>query len=156
MLFTLLGLLMITSASADDDVYYPLVREGVTWYFVRYEGYYKDLYGSTNYLYSFNFDGDSTVMDKVEMKTYKKVAYKEYDNQKNVTYSATLRGMREESKVVYVKDLYEKRSELIGLFEKPFLQYHYWWGWDEENSQYYSQWNNYEMAIYDFNRETSA
>ena len=155
MIFTLLGLLMITSASADDDVYYPLVREGATWYFVRYEGliYTHSCY-ITYYLYSFNFDGDTTVMDKVEMKTYKKVAYKEYDNLKNVTYSATLRGMREESKVVYVKDLYESRFELIDLLEKPFLQYHYYWGWDEENSQYYSEWNNYEMAIYDFNRES--
>ena len=151
----LLGLLMISSASANDDVYYPLVREGVTWYFVRYKGLlYNNSYYRTYYLYSFNFDGDTTVMDKVEMKTYKKVAYKEYDNRKNVTYSATLRGMREESKVVYVKDLYENRSELAALFEKPFLQYHYWWGWDEDNSQYYSLWNNYEMAIYDFNRES--
>ena len=154
MIFTLLGLLMITSTSANDDVYYPLVREGATWYFVRYKGMYHYSYYSTNFLYSFNFEGDTTVMDKYEMKTYKKVVYKEYDNSQNVTYSATFRGMREDSKVVYVKDLYENRSELIELFDKPFLQYHYWWGWDEENSQYYSQWNNYEMAIYDFNRES--
>ena len=154
-IFTLLGLLMITSASAIDDVYYPMVHEGVTWYYLRYEGVYNYNYHSTDYLYSFNFDGDTVVEDKGEMKTYKKVLYKEYDNQKNVTFSAIMRGMREESKVVYVKDLYEKRSDLSPeLLDKPFLQYHYWWGWDEENSQYYSQWNNYEMAIYDFNRES--
>ena len=34
--FTLLGLLMITSASAEDAEYYPLVREGVTWYHASY------------------------------------------------------------------------------------------------------------------------
>ncbi len=152
--FLLLGLMMMASASGADYDYVPIVREGVTWFFVRYHGLYKRSYYSTDFLYSFNFEGDTTVMDKVEMKNYKKVVYKEYDNRKNVTYSTTLRGMREESKVVYVKDLYENRSELADLFEKPFLQYHYWWGWDEENSQYYSQWNNYEMAIYDFNRES--
>ena len=106
--FTLLGLLMITSASAEDAEYYPLVREGVTWYYLRYQGQVNIAYVSPDYLYSFCCDGDTTVMDKNdEMKTYKKVVYREYDNLKNETFSVVLRGMREESKVVYSKDLYE-------------------------------------------------
>ena len=151
--FTLLGLLMITSASAEDAEYYPLVREGVTWSHVSYQGDNDD---QINYLYSYNCDGDTTVMDKNdEMKTYKKVVYREYDNLKNETFRVVLRGMREESKVVYVKDLYENRTELpMEYFFKPITLYPYWSGWDDEANWFYDEWNNYENPTYDFNRET--
>ena len=35
-IFTLLGLLMMTSASAEENEYVPLVREGVVWEYVKY------------------------------------------------------------------------------------------------------------------------
>ena len=154
--FTLLGLLMITSASAEDAEYYPLVREGVTWYYLRYQGQVNIAYVSPDYLYSFCCDGDTTVMDKNdEMKTYKKVVYREYDNLKNETFSVVLRGMREESKVVYSKDLYENIYEIpIELKVKPVMLYPYWSQWDSEDSIFYVDHNYYEIPIYDFNRET--
>lgn len=155
MIFILLGLLMITSASATDDMYLPLVREGVTWYYLRYLGLYNTLYISTDYLYSYNCDGDTAVLDKDMMKNYKKVVYQEYDNQNNVTYSAMLRAIREESKVVYVKPLFDNLHEFSNeVLDKPVMALPYWAGWDEENSQYYDYYTYYEDPIYDFNRES--
>lgn len=151
----ILGVLMMTSgiATASDGDYYPLVRDGVKWYYLRFLSHQWAT--SSDFLYSYNFDGDTIVEDKGEMKQYKKVLYKEYDSLKNVICSGMARGMREESKVVYVKDLYENKSDLpVYLRYKPLLDYPYWYGWDEENSQFYN-WNyHYEEKIYDFNRET--
>ena len=155
-IFTMLGMLMITGASAEDNEYFPLVRDGVTWYYLRYEGSLNELLPiSSYYLYSYNCDGDTVVVDKGEMKTYKKVVYKEYDNSQNVTYSAVLRCIREEDKVVYAKDLFENIYDLPeDILYKPLLLYPYWAGWDDENSQFYTEYNNYEGPIYDFNRES--
>ena len=48
----LLGLLVMTSASADENEYVPLVREGVVWEYVSYNselGILPDL-ASTNFI----------------------------------------------------------------------------------------------------------
>ena len=140
----MLGMLMITSAGAEENEYVPLVREGAMWYFLRYQGYLNRIYLTADYLYSYNFEGDTIVEDKGE-----------YDNLRNVTYNAVFRGVREESKVVYVKNFFYWKHELPSeLLDSPLIEYPYWAGWDEENSQFYTEYNDYEVPIYDFNRES--
>ena len=152
--FILLGLLMMTSTSVaqtTDGTYHPLVREGVTWYFLRYQGVYHYIYKSPDYLYSYNFEGDTAVIHKGDMKDYKKVVYKEYDNNKNVTFDVMLQCVREESKVVYLKNLVEHLSDVpYETLEKPLFLFPYWTG--EYVTSYFVNYD--EIPLYDFNRES--
>lgn len=65
--FTLLGLLMITSASATEYEYVPLVREGVVWEYVLYN---NSIGFNPNYevLYYLEFKG-SSVLDEYDGTT---------------------------------------------------------------------------------------
>jgi hypothetical protein len=54
--FTLLGLLIITSASAVENEYVPLVREGVVWEYVEYDSEFG-LHPNVASIYTLEFNG---------------------------------------------------------------------------------------------------
>ena len=56
----LLGLLMITSASAVENDYVPLVREGVVWEYVGFRQ--ADYPKPTHSLYTLEFNGTTTII----------------------------------------------------------------------------------------------
>ena len=59
-IFTLLGLLMITSASAEENEYVPLVREGVVWEYVEYNSRIGvDPTSEWTKLYTLEFNGEN-------------------------------------------------------------------------------------------------
>ena len=95
-IFTLLGLLMITSFSALANEYVPLVREGVVW---EYVGYYH-AWPETGYekvqLYTLEFNGTTTIDGLVYHNIYRTY----YDEQGNAKEPYLAAYIREEGKVV--------------------------------------------------------
>ena len=96
MIFTLLGMLTITSASAVENEYVPLVREGVVW---EYVGYYH-AWPETGYekvqLYTLEFNG-TTIIDGL---LYHNIYRTYYDQQGNAKEPYLAAYVREEGKVV--------------------------------------------------------
>ena len=92
----LLGLLVMTSASADENEYVPLVREGVVW---EYVGYYHD-WPEPGYeriqLYTLEFNG-TTIIDGI---LYHNIYRTYYDQQGNAKEPYLAAYVREAGKVV--------------------------------------------------------
>ena len=79
-IFTLLGLLMVTSASAAEYEYVPLVREGVVWEYVGH--HFEDENENIilrPVLYTLEFNGTTNIGDKL----YNNVYRTDYDEQGN-------------------------------------------------------------------------
>ena len=71
-IFTLLGLLMMTSASAEEYEYVPLVREGVVWEYVGH--HFEDENENIilrPVLYTLEFDGTTNIGDKLYNNVYR-------------------------------------------------------------------------------------
>ena len=119
-IFTLLGLLMITSASAEENEYVPLVREGVVWEYVGdNQGDYWSGANTDHYklfsLYTLEFNGTTTI----DGKLYHNIYRTDYDEQGNAQEPFFVAYVREENKVVTVFSYtYE---------EDDFFFYNYWW-----------------------------
>ena len=109
----LLGLLMITSASAVENDYVPLVREGVVW---EYVGFRQNEDNSHQHsLYALEFNGTTTIDGKVYHKIYRT----DYDKQGNAQEPYFVAYVREENKIVSVYiDTYEQDEDFY---------YTYWW-----------------------------
>ena len=109
----LLGLLMITSASAVENDYVPLVREGVVWEYVGFRQ--ADYPKPTHSLYTLEFNGTTTIDGKVYHKIYRT----DYDKQGNAQEPYFVAYVREENKIVSVYiDTYEQDEDFY---------YNYWW-----------------------------
>ena len=119
-IFTLLGLLMMTSASAEENEYVPLVREGVVWEYVGdNQGDYWSGANTDHYklfsLYTLEFNGTTTI----DGKLYHNIYRTDYDEQGNAQEPFFVAYVREENKVVTVFSYtYE---------EDDFFFYNYWW-----------------------------
>ena len=71
-IFTLLGMLMITSASAVENEYVPLVREGVVWEYVGH--HFEDENENIilrPVLYTLEFNGTTNIGDKLYNNVYR-------------------------------------------------------------------------------------
>ena len=92
----LLGMMMMTSASAVENEYVPLVREGVVW---EYVGYYHD-WPEDGYekiqLYTLEFNGTTVINGK----TYYNIYRTYYDKQGNAKEPYLAAYVREEGKLV--------------------------------------------------------
>lgn len=96
MIFTLLGLLMITSASAVASDYVPLVREGVVWEYVGYYHAWPEPGYERIQLYTLEFNG-TTIIDGL---LYHNIYRTYYDQQGNAKEPYLAAYVREEGKVV--------------------------------------------------------
>lgn len=96
-IYLLLGQLMITSASATEYQYFPLVREGVVWEYVGYNsviGLNRD--SEETKLYTLEFKGNTTV----EGKEYSNLYRTDYDKQGNPSEPYLVALVKEEEKIV--------------------------------------------------------
>jgi len=155
MIFTLLGLLMITSASAVENNYVPLVREGVKWVYTTFTEPGYQLSVIPEQLYSFEINGDTTINDKA----YKHVYCTFLDKDLNPTSPSKLYcDIREENRVVYNHNpffgytftfpascLKNKKSYWPHTHYFPFWVDHY----DDDTFV-----NTQEFVLYDFNQES--
>lgn len=111
-IFTLLGVLMLTSASAVENEYVPLVREGVVW---EYVGFRQDDDENPIYtLYTLEFNGTTTI----DGKLYHIIYRTDYDKQGNAQEPYFVTFVREENKVVRV---YNTTNE-----EDEYFYFTYW------------------------------
>lgn len=95
-LFTLLGMLTITSASAVENEYVPLVREGVVWEYVGYYHAWPEPGYERIQLYTLEFNG-TTIIDGL---LYHNIYRTYYDQQGNAKEPYLAAYVREEGKVV--------------------------------------------------------
>ena len=138
-LITILALLGITQAVAQEYEYVPFVREGVKW--VYFYTNYDDTYPASPYLpigtiyLNLEFKGDTIINGK----TYKAM-HKYHGNAINVNSDTIPIYMRENDKVVYA-------IVPNGIFYKdcPIGNY----AWTEE--EYEPCYNGQEFILYDFN-----
>ena len=96
-IFTLLGLLMMTSASAEENEYVPLVREGVVWEYVGH--HFEDENENIilrPVLYTLEFNGTTNIGDKL----YNNVYRTDYDEQGNAQEPFLVALVKEENKIV--------------------------------------------------------
>ena len=111
---------MMTSASAEENEYVPLVREGVVWEYVGdNQGDYWSGANTDHYnlfcLYTLEFNGTTTI----DGKLYHNIYRTDYDEQGNAQEPFFVAYVREENKVVTVFSYtYE---------EDDFFFYNYWW-----------------------------
>ena len=95
-IFSLLGLLMMTSASAADYEYVPIVREGVVWEYVGYNHAWPEPGWKLVQLYTLEFSGTTTIDGLVYHNIYRTY----YDEQGNAKEPYLAAYVREEGKVV--------------------------------------------------------
>lgn len=102
----LLGLLVMTSVSADENNYVPLVREGVVWEYVRFNSYiWLNPNSEETFLYSFEFKGTTDIVGEDGLSTtYYNLYRTNYDKEGNAQepYLAAL--AKEEGKIVTAID----------------------------------------------------
>ena len=96
MILILLGLLMMTSASAADYEYVPIVREGVVWEYVGYYHAWPEPGYERIQLYTLEFNG-TTIIDGL---LYHNIYRTYYDQQGNAKEPYLAAYVREEGKVV--------------------------------------------------------
>ena len=96
MILILLGLLMMTSASAADYEYVPIVREGVVWEYVGYCHAWPEPGYERIQLYTLEFNG-TTIIDGL---LYHNIYRTYYDQQGNAKEPYLAAYVREEGKVV--------------------------------------------------------
>ena len=89
-IFSLLGLLMVTSASAEESEYVPLVREGVKWV-----EYYNNSIENIESLTSYQFDGQKEIGGNVYSMLYAANINDATQNNRLVAY------VREQDKQIY-------------------------------------------------------
>ena len=94
--FTLLCVLAITSAYADENDYVPLVREGVVWEYVAYYHAWPEPGHEKVQLYTLEFNG-TTIIDGL---LYHNIYRTYYDQQGNAKEPYLAAYVREEGKVV--------------------------------------------------------
>ena len=92
----LLGLLMITSASAVENEYVPLVREGVVWEYVGYYHAWPEPGYEKVQLYTLEFNGWTIVNGELYYKMYRTY----YDKEGNAKEPYLAAYVREQGKVV--------------------------------------------------------
>ena len=92
----LLGLLMMTNASAVENEYVPLVREGVVWEYVGYYHAWPEPGYQKVQLYTLEFNG-TTIIDGL---LYHNIYRTYYDQQGNAKEPYLAAYVREEGKVV--------------------------------------------------------
>lgn len=115
---------MITSASAVENEYVPLVREGVVW---EYVGFRQIDFPQPDYsLYTLEFNGTT----EIDGKEYHNIYRTDYDEQCNVQEPYLVGCVREENKVVTV---YINTNE-------------------EDEFFYYTYWGRIPKTLYDFNK----
>ncbi len=93
----LLGLIMITNASAEENEYVPLVREGVVWEYVGH--HFEDENENIilrPVLYTLEFNGTTNIGDKL----YNNVYRTDYDEQGNAQEPYLVALVKEENKIV--------------------------------------------------------
>ena len=90
-IFTLLGMLMITSASAVENEYVPLVREGVKWV-----EYYNNSIENIESLTSYQFDGQKEIGGNIYSMLYAANINDATQNNRLVAY------VREQDKQIYI------------------------------------------------------
>ena len=108
-IFTLLGLLMVTSASAEESEYVPLVREGVVWEYVGH--HFEDENENIilrPVLYTLEFDGTTTINGLLYHNIYRT----DYDELGTAQEPYLVAYVREEDKIVTAIKNYE---------------HYYWW-----------------------------
>ncbi len=135
MIFTLLCLLMITSASALEYQYMPLVKDGKKWveYYENYEDYENDLYNQSGII-CYQLKGVS----EINGITYHNL-YATINNDKITDNSTPIAYVREQDKKVFVM--------INGGCNVDFpMGYH---PIEMERCQYFP--DNNEYLIYDFN-----
>ena len=121
-IFTLLGMLMITSASAVENNYVPLVREGVVW---EYVGYFQEdsftEFNPGNILYTLEFNGTTSIDGLLYYNIYRT----NYDDVGNAKEPYLVAYVREENKVVtaikYVDFYWWMIPEVLYDFNKPMF-----------------------------------
>ena len=155
--FLLLGLLIFTSASADENEYVPLVREGVKWVYMTYHE--PDWHQSVipKQMYSFEIDGDTTILGKNYKHVYCTILDKDF---KPASSPFVYCDVREEDKVVYeYNTLYGSDFNASPSCLKnrsltlPWPHDHYYPFW-VENCVADILVNTIEFELYDFNRES--
>ena len=117
----LLGLLVMTSASADENDYVPLVREGVVWEYVGHD--FEDENENIIHrpvLYTLEFNGTTNVGDKL----YNNVYRTNYDEQCNPQEPYLVAYVKEENKIVTAIDIYKHWwiiPEILYDFNNPMF-----------------------------------
>ena len=92
----LLGLMMMASASAEENDYVPIVREGVVWEYVGYNHAWPEPGWKRVQLYTLEFNGTTTIDGLVYHNIYRTY----YDEQGNAKEPYLAAYIREEGKVV--------------------------------------------------------
>ncbi len=117
----LLGLLVMTSASADENEYVPLVREGVVWEYVGHD--FEDENENIIHrpvLYTIEFNGTTNIGDKL----YNNVYRTNYDEQCNPQEPYLVAYVKEENKIVTAIDIYKhwwSIPEILYDFNNPMF-----------------------------------
>lgn len=151
--FLLLGLLMTTSASAVENEYVPLVREGVKWVYMTFHepGYEQCVVPEQ--LYSFEIMGDTTILGKNYKHVYCTLLDKAFmPSSTPMVYT----NIREEGKVVYESNSfygYSFNTAILNKFKGTFPHGNYYPFWIDyiDDDRFV---NTPEFVLYDFNRET--
>ena len=117
----LVGLLVMTSASADENDYVPLLREGVVWEYVGH-GFEDENENIINrpVLYTIEFNGTTNIGDKL----YNNVYRTNYDEQCNPQEPYLVAYVKEENKIVTAIDIYKhwwSIPELLYDFNNPMF-----------------------------------
>ena len=121
----LLGLLVMTSASADENDYVPLVREGVVWEYVAYTA--SDSYGRIDEsIYTLEFKGtDSLTNEDGTTTLYHKLYRTDYDEHGNIQEEKLIAHVKEEDKMVnaIIDDYwwFEPEIDTVYCFSKPLF-----------------------------------
>ena len=121
--FTLLGLLMITNASAEESEYVPLVREGVVWEYVGH--HFEDENENIilrPVLYTLEFNGTTTINGLLYYNIYRT----DYDELGTAQEPYLVAYVREEDKIVTAIKNYEHYywwdiPEILYDFNKPMF-----------------------------------
>ena len=116
----LLGMLMITSASAVENEYVPLVREGVVWEYVGHYHNWPDEGFKREQLYTLEFNGTTTV----DGKEYHNIYRTDYNEECIAQEPYLVAYVREENKVVTAVDNYNHWwfiPKILYDFNKPMF-----------------------------------
>ncbi len=155
--FLLLGLLFMTSASANENEYVPLVREGVKWVYMTYHEPEWHLSVIPEQMYSFEIEGDTTILGKNYKHVYCTILDKDF---KPASSPFVYCDVREEDKVVYEYnsfygvDLNAPSSCLKNrTLRFPWPHEYFFPIWIEKYVDDIFV-NTIEFELYDFNRES--
>ncbi len=110
----LLGMLMITSASAADYEYVPIVREGVVWEYVGYNHAWPETGWEKVQLYTLEFNGWTIIDSELYYKLYRTY----YDQQGNAKEPYLAAYVGEQGKVVKAIPNDNESSDINEM---------YWW-----------------------------